>query len=312
MGQIWSECLPPPPTWTTADIPDLTGKIALVTGGNSGIGKETVRALLEHNATVYLAARDESKAKRAIDELKEATGKEARFLKLDLADLKAVKAAAEEYSRRESRLDILFNSAGVMMCPVELCTADGYDLQFGTNVLGHFYLTRLLLPALLASRRATGSPARVITTSSITHRIGRIDFATLRDSPRRRRKFTQTLYFQSKLGDILLATQLQRRYSEQGLVSIPVNPGNLDSDLFRHLPQWAVKLFRPVLYPPPMGALTQLYAGTSPEAESLGGKYLQPWARLGKAQAVARDEQLAREVWAWCEEQVENLRPPVS
>ena len=111
MGQIWSECLPPPPTWTTADIPDLTGKIALVTGGNSGIGKETVRALLEHNATVYLAARDESKAKRAIDELKEATGKEARFLKLDLADLKAVKAAAEEYSRRESRLDILFNSA---------------------------------------------------------------------------------------------------------------------------------------------------------------------------------------------------------
>ncbi|KAL1759012.1 hypothetical protein FB107DRAFT_206059 [Schizophyllum commune] len=312
MGQIWSECLPPPPTWTTADIPDLTGKIALVTGGNSGIGKETVRALLEHNATVYLAARDESKAKQAIDELKEATGKEVRFLKLDLADLKAVKAAAEEYSRRESRLDILFNSAGVMMCPVDLCTADGYDLQFGTNVLGHFYLTRLLLPALLASRRETGSPARVITTSSITHRIGRIDFATLRDSPRRRRKFTQTLYFQSKLGDILIATQLQRRYSEQGLVSIPVNPGNLDSDLFRHLPQWAVKLFRPVLYPPPMGALTQLYAGTSPEAESLGGKYLLPWARLGKAQAGARDEQLAREVWAWCEEQVENLRPPVS
>ncbi|KAI5886483.1 NAD(P)-binding protein [Schizophyllum commune H4-8] len=307
MGQTWSECLPPPPTWTAADVPDLTGKIALVTGGNSGIGKETVRALLEHNATVYLAARDETKAKGAVDELKEATCKEARFLKLDLADLKAVKAAAEEFSRRECRLDILFNSAGVMMCPVELCTADGYDLQFGTNVLGHFYLTRLLLPALLASRRETGSPARVITTSSITHRIGRIDFATLRDSPRRRRKFTQTLYFQSKLGDILIATELQRRYSEQGLVSIPVNPGNLDSDLFRHLPQWAVKLFRPVLYPPPMGALTQLYAGTAPEAESLGGKYLQPWARLGKAQALAHDEQLAREVWAWCEEQVENL-----
>ena len=115
MGQIWSECLPPPPTWTTAEIPDLTGKVALVTGGNTGIGKETVRALLEHNATVYLAARNSDKANAAIAELKEATGKEARFLKLDLSDLHAIKAAAEGFLSKEHHLDILFNSACVQI-----------------------------------------------------------------------------------------------------------------------------------------------------------------------------------------------------
>ncbi|KAL1728524.1 hypothetical protein EV714DRAFT_252777 [Schizophyllum commune] len=299
MGQLLSECLPPPPTWTTADIPDLTGKVALVTGGNTGIGKETVRALLEHNATVYLAARNADKANAAIAELKEATGKEARFLKLDLSDLHAIKAAAEEFLSKERHLDILFNSAGVMMTPVDECTADG-----------HFYFTKLLLPALLPLEGAdpkSTEPARVITTSSVGHRPGRLDFGTLRDSPRRRRKWTQTLYFQSKLGDILVASELQRQYGDKGIVSIAVNPGNLDSELYRHLPKIAVALLRPFLYPPPLGALTQLYAGTAPEAANFGGEYLMPWARRGKAQALARDEQLARELWKWCEEQVEKI-----
>ncbi|KAI4526022.1 NAD(P)-binding protein [Schizophyllum commune Loenen D] len=311
MGQLLSECLPPPPTWTTADIPDLTGKVALVTGGNTGIGKETVRALLEHNATVYLAARNADKANAAIAEVKEATGKEARFLKLDLSDLHAIKAAAEEILSEERHLDILFNSAGVMMTPVDQCTVDGYDLQFGTNVLGHFYFTKLLLPALLPPEGAdpkSTEPARVITTSSVGHRPGRLDFGTLRDSPRRRRKWTQTLYFQSKLvRDILIASELQRQYGDKGIVSIAVNPGNLDSELYRHLPKVAVALLRPFLYPPPLGALTQLYAGTAPEAANFGGEYLMPWARRGKAQALARDEQLARELWKWCEEQVEKI-----
>ncbi|KAL1690645.1 hypothetical protein GGG16DRAFT_55211 [Schizophyllum commune] len=316
MGQFWSECLPPPPTWTTADIPDLTGKVALVTGGNTGIGKETVRALLEHNATVYLAARNADKATAAIAELKEATGKEARFLKLDLSDLHAIKAAAEEFLGKERHLDILFNSAGVMMTPVDECTQFfvGYDLQFGTNVLGHFYFTKLLLPSLLppegADPKSTES-ARVITTSSIGHRPGRLDFNTLRDSPLRRRKWTQTLYFQSKLGDILIASELQRQYGDKGIVSIAVNPGNLNSELYRHMPKLQVALLvsssRPFLYPPPLGALTQLYAGTAPEAANFGGEYLMPWARRGKAQALARDEQLARELWKWCEEQVEQI-----
>ncbi|KAL1747096.1 hypothetical protein HDZ31DRAFT_72431 [Schizophyllum fasciatum] len=305
MGQFWSECLPPAPAWTTADIPDLTGKVALVTGGNTGIGKETVRALLEHNATVYLAARSPDKGQAAIAQLKQDTGKEARYLKLDLADLHAIKAAAEEFLAKERRLDILFNSAGVMMCPVDQCTADGYDLQFGTNVLGHFYLTQLLLPALTAGA-PSAPPGRVVTTSSFGHRPGSIDFGSLRDSPRRRRKWTQTLYFQSKLGNVLIASELQRRYGDKGIVSTSVNPGNLDSELYRHV-GFMHLLLRPFLYPPPLGALTQLYAGTAPEAEKLGGEYLMPWARRGTPQALARDEKLAAELWAWCEDQVKNI-----
>lgn len=240
MGQRFSEMFPSKPTWTTADIPDLTGKVALVTGGNTGIGKETVKALLEHNATVYLAARTPEKAERAIADLKTTTGREAHFLKLDLANLRAVKEAAEDFLSKEIRLDILFNSAGVMMCPVQECTADGYDLQFGTNVLGHFYLTKLLLPALLAksSNSAANEPSRVVTTSSIGHNPGRLDFATFKDGPKRRKAWTQTLYFQSKLGNIVFANELARRYGDQGLVSTSVNPGNLDSDLYRYMPRF--------------------------------------------------------------------------
>lgn len=279
MGQRFSEMFPSKPTWTTADIPDLTGKVALVTGGNTGIGKETVKALLEHNATVYLAARTPEKAERAIADLKTTTGREAHFLKLDLANLRAVKEAAEDFLSKEIRLDILFNSAGVMMCPVQECTADGYDLQFGTNVLGHFYLTKLLLPALLAksSNSAANEPSRVVTTSSIGHNPGRLDFATFKDGPKRRKAWTQTLYFQSKLGNIVFANELARRYGDQGLVSTSVNPGNLDSDLYRYMPRFLHSLVQLSLYPCSFGALTQLYAGTAPEAVEVLHPVGPPW-----------------------------------
>ncbi|KAG2010278.1 hypothetical protein CC2G_013116 [Coprinopsis cinerea AmutBmut pab1-1] len=128
--QSITEAFPPKPTWGVDDIPDLTGKVVIVTGATAGIGQETAKALLAHNAKVYVAARSETKAEETIRVLKELTGKEALFLKLDLGDLKSVKQAAEEFQRKETELHILFNNAGVGATPIEMTTVQGYDMHY--------------------------------------------------------------------------------------------------------------------------------------------------------------------------------------
>ncbi|KAG6808463.1 hypothetical protein H0H92_004035, partial [Tricholoma furcatifolium] len=179
------------------DIPDLAGRVMIVTGANTG--KETAKALLAHNAKVYIAARNKEKTEAAIEDLKAATGKEAIFLKVDLADLPSIKAGAEEFLSKEKELHVLFNNGGVMIPPIELLTEQGYDLQFGTNVLGHFYLTKLLLPALLAGAKSSSDgKARVVNTSSSAHMSGALDFNTFKDSPKRKKTASFTLYAQSK------------------------------------------------------------------------------------------------------------------
>ncbi|KAK7435108.1 hypothetical protein VKT23_019801 [Stygiomarasmius scandens] len=132
-----NEVFPPKPTWSVDEIPDLTGQVIIVTGGNTGLGKLTVEALLNHNAKVYLAARSQSKASEAIQDLFNKTGNKAiSWLKLDLADLQSIKAAVTEFTSKENHLHVLFNNAGVMLPDIKDLTAQGYDLQFGTNVLG--------------------------------------------------------------------------------------------------------------------------------------------------------------------------------
>ncbi|KAF7323749.1 Fungal peroxidase [Mycena kentingensis (nom. inval.)] len=202
----------PPRFSPERDMPDQSGRIALVTGGNSGVGYETVKQLLLKNATVYLAARSDERAPAAIAKLQtETDGKKAIFLKLDLGDIPSVRRAAEDFLAKEERLDYLFNNGGVMNSPPEMLTA-----FFGTNVIGHFFLTELLMPALLKSIVTTGVPARIIHTSSIGHNmvpdIG-IDFPLVKPGPRRD-AWAKTagslsvmgpwrLYGQSKLGNIL-------------------------------------------------------------------------------------------------------------
>ncbi|TEB39776.1 NAD(P)-binding protein [Coprinellus micaceus] len=301
---------PPRPAFKVEDIPDLTGKVIIVTGANTGIGKETAKALLAHNAKVYFAARSQERAEKAIKDLKTETGKEGIWLKLDLADLKSVKTAAEEFLSKEQELHILFNNAGVMVPPVTDVTAQGYDLQFGTNVLGHFYLTKLLIPALLKGAKSSGNEkARVVTTSSVASYFGKLDFNTLKDGPARRKQYAALLYNQSKLGNVLVSNVFAKRYADQGIVSTALNPGNLDSELPRHLSSWQAAILRwVVLHPVPLGALTQLYAGTTDEGAKLNGKWLRPWARVGNnPNPLTRDEKLAEELWKWCEEQVENI-----
>ncbi|TFY81395.1 hypothetical protein EWM64_g2622 [Hericium alpestre] len=302
---VYKDTFPPSPTYSVDDVPDLSGKIIIVTGGNTGLGKETIKVLLQHNATVYLAARSPSKAKAAIDELRDVTGKEALFLQLDLSDLKSVKESARQFLEKEKKLDVLLNNAGVMMSPIEQLTKDGYDLQFGTNVLGHFYFTKLLLPLLLSTAKTTGE-ARVVTLSSGAGlMVDEIDFNTLKDSPARKNLGTTKLYMQSKLGNMVVSLELARRYADQGIISTSINPGTLKSDLARHVHSLIYKLILKIIsYPVPMGTLSSLYAATHPDGKSLNGKYLKPWAREGELSKTATDPELGKELWTWMEEQV--------
>ncbi|KAJ7040310.1 NAD-P-binding protein [Mycena alexandri] len=298
------------PVWQANDMPELSGKVVIVTGGGAGIGKETVKALLEHNATVYIASRNAAKTNAAIQDLQLLTGRTAFLLVLDLEDLQSITAAVDEFLLRETRLDILFNNAGIMMPPVEATTASGYDLSFGTNVLGHFYLTKLLLPILIKTAASTGTSTRVVNTSSGSHYVAMYDFNTFKDGPARRKLTLMQLYGQSKWANVTFSNELARRYGHLGIVSSAVNPGNIkDTELSRHvnsgIENFLLKIMQ--IYPASWGALPLLFAGTSPQGGDFNGKFIIPWGRLGLARKDTTDPQLGGDLWAWLEEQVEEL-----
>ncbi|KAJ7064334.1 hypothetical protein C8F01DRAFT_1219220 [Mycena amicta] len=307
----------PPKFAPERDIPDLSGRVILVTGGNSGIGYETVKQLLLKNATVYLAARSPDKAAQAIEKLaQETNGKRAVFLCVDLADLVSVRRAAEEFLKKEERLDVLFNNGGVMNSPPEMLTAQKYDLQFGTNVIGHFFLTDLLLPALLKSISVTGSPARIVHTSSIGHNLappGGIEYVSLKDSPERDAWVKQAggmmaplrLYGESKLGNILISNYFAKLYPGV-IVSCAVHPGPIKTELGRHSAWWLRMTSDLFFYPTPVGAYTQLWAGTTASVEEMNTKYFVPFCKLGESSKQARDEKLEKEVVVYIRKQLEG------
>ncbi|KAJ7663542.1 hypothetical protein B0H17DRAFT_1092716 [Mycena rosella] len=276
-----TDVFPPSSTFEPErDMPDLSGKITLVTGGNAGIGYNTVKQLLLKNAKVYLAARSADKAAEAIRKLNTETGKTAIFLKLDLADLPSVRRAAMEFLARESRLDILFNNGH----PFSLKLAS----EFGTNVIGHYFLTKLLLPALTASYEASRLPARIINTSSAGHKSGPARDAWLK--PLSPTVATWRLYGQSKLGNIIISNHFARR-----------------TRTYSRMPGWLQLLMDWVLPPPAIGAYTQLWAGTTARPAQITGQYLIPYARIGKASPIAANSSLERETIAYLEEQVREF-----
>ncbi|KAF8975505.1 NAD-P-binding protein [Cyathus striatus] len=307
MGVWWDfikslcvETFPPKAKWTIDQVPKLDGKVFIVTGGNSGLGLATVQVLSKHGAKVYMASRDENKAKAPLTR--------PLFLKIDLADLNSVKEAAQEFLRLENRLDVLYNSGGVMIPPLTDLTKQGYDLQFGTNVLGHFYLTKLLLPTLVSTAKSSpDGHARVITISSGAHHLHGINYKTLKDGPERSKETPDSLYAQSKYGDIVFAKELYRRYASDGIVSLSLNPGNINTNLQQHLGSFQKKMIAFMMYPIyPNGVATHLYAGTSPDAVNLNGKVNQGGLRLGPAQD-SQDPKIGQELWDWLEEQVSGL-----
>ncbi|KAI0747564.1 NAD(P)-binding protein [Fomes fomentarius] len=308
---LLNQSFPPRSKFSVDEIPDLAGRIVIVTGGNVGIGYEIVKALLEHNAKVYLAARSRERAEVAIASLRQVTGKEAIFLELDLASLASVKKAADEFLSMEQKLHVLFNNAGVLQPLPDQLTVDGFDLQWGVNVVGHWYLTELLIPALLAG--AVSSPdqhARVITISSIGAYAASLDFDTFRDTPARRMQTGKnTLYYQSKLGNAIVARQVAKRYRDKGIISIAVNPGNVHSELQRGTDNLSWLILRTILlYPTPYGALTPLYAGTMPEAIRYNGEFFIPWARVGRCTPEMYDDDLGQRLWEWLEEETKRDR----
>jgi NAD(P)-dependent dehydrogenase (short-subunit alcohol dehydrogenase family) len=298
--------------WTSADIPDQTGRIALVTGANSGLGLRTAEALAAKGAHVLMGCRDATRGEAARSEVAAgATGPAPEVVPLDLADLGSVRDAAQSVADTVERLDVLVNNAGVMAMPLRH-TADGFELQFGTNHLGHYALTGLLLPAL---RRAEGP--RVVTVSSNLHRMGRNDWSD--PNWERRRYLRWPAYGQSKLANLLFTRELARRAHEAGssLVAVAAHPGNsathllatsTDASGYRLVGQvmnWGNRL---IAQPDSAGALPQLYATTMPDV--IPGEYFGPDGlfqlrghptRVGSS-AAARDDEAARRLWQLSEE----------
>ncbi|KIJ23667.1 hypothetical protein M422DRAFT_39502 [Sphaerobolus stellatus SS14] len=304
---------PPPSTFDPLrDIPDLTGKVAIVTGGAVGIGYHTALALLQKNAKVYIATRSETKANEAIRKLLEETGREATFVHLDLADLASVRRAAREFTNKEEKLDILFNNAGVMLVPLDQLTAQGYDLR--TNVLGHYYYTSLLKPLLKTSTQLNGEKARVVFTSSSAFEYAPgdgIEFDVLKDGPARDAKIKEygissipgrgagwIIYGISKFANVLTSNIFQHFYADE-LSSYSVNPGIIRSELQRHGSSFEQILSKALLKPTPMGALTQLYAATIPEAGNEPCGYFIPWARVSEQGSRFKNAELQKRFKEW-------------
>ena len=283
--------------WTHDRIPDQSGRIAIVTGANTGLGYATARALAERGARVILACRSEEKGEAARDRILEALPEaQVAFRKLDLSDLDQVRTFAEGFHRDYGQLDLMINNAGVMMCP-ESKTAQGFETQFGVNHLGHFALTGLLLDLLLAT---PGS--RVVNVSSMAHKWGEMVFDDLdweaRDYDRSK------AYGLSKLSNLLFTSELQRRFAAAGSTSLAVaaHPGWTQTDLQRHaaLFRWLNPLFA---MNAEKGSLPQLRAATDPDVE--GDDYYGPRGlmemtgypkRVGRTDR-ARNADDARRLW---------------
>ena len=262
--------------WTVQDMPDQHGRTVVITGANSGIGLDAAKVLAAHGATLVLAGRDPGRTARAADQVREAaSGAQVDTAELDLASLESVRKAAADISARFPQLDLLINNAGVMMPPYGL-TKDGFELQFGTNHLGHFALTGLLLPGMLA---VPGS--RVVTVSSNGHRAGRINFDDLMSAKHYQK---MAAYGRSKLANLMFTYELQRRLSvaHAQTIAAAAHPGTARTELGRHLSpmsngamssrfsalnSWWVQDSE-------MGALPTLRAATDPAAT--GGAYYGP------------------------------------
>ena len=290
--------------WTAADIPDLTGRTVVVTGASSGIGASAAEALAAKGADVVLAVRDAAKGERVLAAmLRRRPGAKARVMIVDLADLAGVRAFADKAVRTLSQIDILLNNAGLGMQRTRAVTVDGFERQFGTNHLGQFALTGLLLPALLKAPHP-----RVVSISSIAHRSGDIDFEDIQGDKRYR---GGKAYSQSKLANLLFALELDRRAKAAGarLTSVAAHPGVAATGFVA-----AIGLPAPVSAVADLGAkvfgqsaargaLPGLFAATMPDVE--GGDYYGPdgigeirgWPKRGALSERARDPRLGQTLW---------------
>ncbi len=282
--------------WTTADIGDQTGRVAIVTGGNSGIGYETVKALAHKGAIVIMASRNMDKAGQAADEIRAThPSGSVEVVQLDLNDLESVKEFAGAIMRRFERLDLLINNAGIMVPPYGK-TKQGFETQFGVNHLGHFALTGLLLDMLLKT-----ADSRIVNVSSLAHRFGQIHFDDLNWESDYK---PGGAYGQSKLANLLFTYELQRRFkvADRDVVVAAAHPGWTETNLQAHAGR--MRFFnRFFAQEPPMGALPTLRAAVGEDV--LSGDYFGPagWMEMSgspkrvKSNKQSHDHGVARKLW---------------
>lgn len=290
--------------WTAEEIPDLTGKVALVTGGNSGLGFESVKALAEQGAEVIMACRSKEKGEKAKEKIQiKDPSAQVMVEEFDLDDLQSVAAFAERIKKKYRQLDILLNNAGIMMVPYGT-TKQGFERQFGVNHLGHFALTGQLLELLLST---PGS--RIVNVSSLAHRQGIMDFENLKADQGKDYNRSKA-YHRSKLANLYFTFHLQHLLSTAGkeTICLAAHPGVSMTNLANHMVpgafRWLLKpLFSLMTQPAWKGALPQLYAATHPDVR--GGDYYGPDSKsewkgypgLAYATETARDAEAARKLW---------------
>ena len=287
--------------WTTNEIPDLIGKVAIVTGANSGIGYETAKALAEKGATVVMACRNRDKARAAVENIqRDVPNAQLPIIRLDLADLESVLDFAAQFESRYDRLDLLINNAGVMIPPYTR-TRDGFELQFGANHLGHFALTGLLMDTLLDT---PGS--RIVNVSSSAHRMGSgtIEFDNLNAE---KGYSASGAYSQSKLANLLFTRELNRHFKEIGAdaMAVSAHPGWTVTSLQRGLMLAASRVLG---QSPPMGALPTLRAAVAADVQpddyyGPGGfKEIRGYPKKVDTSDAAKDTELAERLWQVSEE----------
>ncbi|MFN8624504.1 MAG: SDR family NAD(P)-dependent oxidoreductase [Candidatus Binatia bacterium] len=301
---------------TTAEVLDgidLRGKVVLVTGASGGLGAETARALAATGAAVVLTARDVPKGEAVAQAIRASTGNgRVEVEELELGSLSSVRACARRVLARHTTLHILVNNAGVMACPFGK-TAEGYELQFGTNHLGHFLLTCLLVPAL---RR--GAPSRIVCLTSGGHRASPVVFEDIHFAQRPYDKWLS--YGQAKTANVLFVVELERRLGAAGIHAYAVHPGMIATELSRHMTQEDFELLQTQMAgmqwhskTVESGAATTVYAATAPELEGRGGVYIEDCRVAavkdgprdsGGVRSYALDPALARRLWTVSEDLV--------
>jgi NAD(P)-dependent dehydrogenase (short-subunit alcohol dehydrogenase family) len=288
--------------WTTENIPDLAGKVIIVTGGNSGLGYESVKAFAEKGAEVVLASRSVEKGETAKKEIGAVKGN-ISVLQLDLMDFSSIKGFSEKFQQKYNRLDVLLNNAGIMTTPYFL-TKDGLEAQMGTNHFGHFVLTGLLFGLIKNT-----PDSRIVNVSSMAHKQGKMDFGNLLFENGKGYSPIKS-YGRSKLANLLFTYELQRRMAASAIKSIAIaaHPGVSTTNLFQHIEKkWYFKLFSPLMSPfmqsQEMGALPQIRASVDENVK--GDDYYGPdgfnemkgFPVLVKSNAASHNLEDARKLW---------------
>ncbi|KAF4630334.1 hypothetical protein G7Y89_g7798 [Cudoniella acicularis] len=326
MGGILTQLFPPSPKFTDNNLPSLVGKVFIVTSANSGVGFEVAKILYCKGGTVYIAGRSPTKVAAAIEAIRTTSNEGPGYIKslyLDLSDLSTISTCVSSFLAQETRLDVLWNNAGIGQSPAGSVSVQGHEAHMGTNCLGPFLLTKLLLPIFVQTAKSSprGSVRVIFTSSGLVDMKAPEGGVSLTElAPDNLSKDVVRNYSASKAGNWFLASEFDKRIRKEGIVCVTQNPGNLRTSGWTsdRIPWAARKFFSPVLHEPKFGAYTELWVGLSEDVKCEdGGRFAIPWGRWHPSpradiiQSLKTKEEggtgLAAEFWGWCEERTKEF-----